>query len=79
MNIGKETETIEFKKSTSEIKEALQSISAILNKHQKGFFFFGVKENGDVTMSVHSHIPVVISEPAAAAVFYPAAVLPAFR
>lgn len=48
MNIGKENETIEFKKSTSEIKEALQSISAILNKHQKGFLYFGVKDNGDV-------------------------------
>lgn len=46
MNIGKENEAIEFKKTTAEIKEALQSISAILNKHQKGFIYFGVKDNG---------------------------------
>ena len=33
MNIGKENEIIEFKKTTAEVKEGLQSISAILNKH----------------------------------------------
>ena len=30
----KENEKIEFKKSTSEINEAMNSISAILNKHK---------------------------------------------
>ena len=48
MNIGKETETIEFKKTTSETKEGIISISSILNKHGKGTLFFGVKDNGDV-------------------------------
>ena len=48
MIIGRETEIIEFKKSTSELKEALQSMSAILNKHQHGFIYFGVKDNGEV-------------------------------
>ena len=48
VNIGKENETIEFKKTTAEIREGLQSISAILNKHKKGFIYFGVKDNGDV-------------------------------
>ena len=48
MNIGKESEYIEFKKSTSETKEGLQSISAILNKHGKGTIYFGIKDNGDV-------------------------------
>lgn len=48
MNIGKENENIEFKKSTSELKEGLQSISAILNKYQKGYLYFGVQNNGDV-------------------------------
>ena len=48
MIIGSETETIEFKKSTSELKEALQSMSAILNKHQHGVIYFGVKDNGEV-------------------------------
>ncbi|MEI3219646.1 MAG: hypothetical protein V8S08_08620 [Lachnoclostridium sp.] len=34
MNLGIETETLEFKKSTGELKEAMHSICAILNKHQ---------------------------------------------
>ena len=48
MNIGKENEEIEFKKSTSETKEGIQSICAILNKKQKGCLYFGVKDNGEV-------------------------------
>ncbi len=48
MNIGKETETVEFKKTTSEIKEGIISISSILNKHGRGTLYFGVKDNGDV-------------------------------
>lgn len=48
VNIGKETELIGFKKSTSETKEGVISISSILNKHGKGVVYFGVKDNGDV-------------------------------
>ena len=48
MNIGKESELIEFKKSTSESKEGIISIASILNKHKKGTLYFGVKDNGDV-------------------------------
>ena len=48
MNLGIETETIEFKKSTGELKEAVYSISAILNKHQHGELYFGVKSDGTV-------------------------------
>lgn len=48
MNLGKETETLEFKKSTGEIKEAMISISSILNKHGIGTIYFGVKPNGDI-------------------------------
>ena len=48
MNLGMATETLEFKKSTSEIKEAIQSIGAILNKHQHGEVYFGVKPDGTV-------------------------------
>ncbi len=44
----KECETIELKKSTSELKEAIISISAMLNKHQKGEIYFGVKNNGTI-------------------------------
>ena len=48
VNIGPETETIEYKKSIGEMKEAILSIVAILNKHQKGKLYFGVKNDGTV-------------------------------
>ncbi|MEK6856963.1 MAG: ATP-binding protein, partial [Nanoarchaeota archaeon] len=44
----KESETIELKKSTSELKEAIISITAILNKHNKGQLYFGVKNEGTI-------------------------------
>ena len=44
----KESETLELKKSTSELKEALISIASILNKHQKGELYFGVGHDGKV-------------------------------
>ena len=46
-NFGKESELIEFKKSTSEINEAIVSIVAMLNKSGNGAIYFGVKNNGD--------------------------------
>lgn len=48
MNIGRENETVEFKKSTSELNEGVISIASILNKHGKGTLYFGVKDNGDI-------------------------------
>ena len=48
MNIGRENEQIEFKKTTSETKEGIISIASILNKHGKGVLYFGVKDNGDI-------------------------------
>ena len=47
-NIGKETEQVEFKKSTGELREGVISIASILNKHGEGELYFGVKNNGDV-------------------------------
>jgi ATP-dependent DNA helicase RecG len=44
----KESETLELKKSTSELKEAVISIASILNKHRKGKLYFGIKNNGTV-------------------------------
>ncbi len=46
LNLGIETETLEFKRSTGELKEAINSICAILNKHQHGEIYFGVKSDG---------------------------------
>jgi len=43
-----ETETVELKKSTSELKEAVISLVAMLNKHQRGEVWFGVKNDGTV-------------------------------
>lgn len=48
MNLGIESETVEFKKSTGEHKEALQALSAMLNKHGHGTLYFGVKDDGSV-------------------------------
>ena len=42
----KENEQIEFKKTTSELNEAMNSISAILNKHRRGTLYFGLKNDG---------------------------------
>ena len=44
----KETETLELKKSTSELKEGVISIAAILNKHGAGELYFGIRNDGAV-------------------------------
>ena len=69
MNLGYETETLEFKRTTSELKEGVISIAAILNKHQKGELYFGIKPDGtaigqqisektlrDVSQEIANHI-----------------------
>ena len=43
----RETETREFKRSTSELKEAVISIAAMLNKHGAGELFFGYGKEKD--------------------------------
>ena len=65
----KESENLELKKSTSELKEAIIAIVSILNKWQKGELYFGIKNNGeivgqgvsektirDISKSISSHI-----------------------
>ena len=44
----KESETLELKKSTGQLKPAIISIVAMLNKHQEGKLYFGVKDDGIV-------------------------------
>ncbi len=69
MNLGLENETLEFKKSTGELKEAIISLSAMLNKSGYGLLYFGVKNNGqtvgqeigqdtlkDISQAVANHI-----------------------
>ncbi|MCR4712841.1 MAG: putative DNA binding domain-containing protein [Treponemataceae bacterium] len=47
MNIGYETESMEFKKTTSELKEGVISLSSMLNKNGFGTLYFGVKNDGE--------------------------------
>lgn len=54
MNLGIESETIEFKKSTAELEKAVDNIASMLNKHGHGTVYFGVAPNGDVTGQVVS-------------------------
>ncbi len=49
MNIGKENETLEFKKSTAELDKAMCNIASMLNKHGHGALYFGVSPDGEVT------------------------------
>lgn len=48
INLEPETEQVEYKKSTGELKEAVISIVSILNKHGAGELYFGVKNDGTV-------------------------------
>jgi len=43
-----ESETLELNKSTAQLKPAVISIVAMLNKHQEGKLYFGVKDDGTV-------------------------------
>ena len=43
-----ETEILEFKKTTAEMKEAVVSVCAMLNKHGYGDLYFGIRNDGTV-------------------------------
>ena len=44
--LTRDTENIEYKKTTSELNAAMNSISAILNKHRSGTLYFGMRNDG---------------------------------
>lgn len=48
MNFGMETELIEFKKTTGELKEGIISLASMLNKNGKGTLYFGVRNDGKI-------------------------------
>lgn len=48
INFGHESEELEFKKTTGEMREAMIDIVAILNKHEQGVLYFGISPNGDI-------------------------------
>ena len=69
MKIGKESEKLEFKKTTSELKAGVISMVAILNKHGGGELYFGIRNDGtpagqmvsdktlrDISQAVSNHI-----------------------
>jgi ATP-dependent DNA helicase RecG len=57
----KESETIEFKKTTSELKEAVISMAAMINKQGYGVVYFGISDSGTVygQMAGHETLQVV--------------------
>ena len=48
MNLGKESERVAFKRSTSELKEGIVSLASMLNKSGRGVLYFGVNNEGEV-------------------------------
>ena len=44
----RENEKLEFKKSTSELKQAIISLSSMLNKNNYGVLYFGVNNEGEI-------------------------------
>ena len=49
MNLGIETEYVEYKRSTGEMREGMESVASILNKHYHGMLYFGVRpSDGEV-------------------------------
>lgn len=48
MNLGTESENLEFKETLTQLDNGLKSLSAMLNRHGRGCVCFGVRDNGDV-------------------------------
>lgn len=48
LDYGKESETVEFKKSTGELKEGIKSIASMLNKNKHAILYFGITNKGKV-------------------------------
>ncbi len=48
MNIGRESETVEFKESMCGLKEGIISLTAMLNRSNEGTLYLGVRDDGEV-------------------------------
>ncbi len=48
MKLGRESENVEFKKSTSQLSKAMDDICSILNKDGEGVLYFGVSPDGQI-------------------------------
>lgn len=47
MKFGRESENVEFKKSTAQLSKSMDDIASILNKDGKGVLYFGIKPDGE--------------------------------
>ena len=45
---NRESEVLEFKKSTSELREGIISLCSMLNKNKYGTLYFGIKNDGEI-------------------------------
>lgn len=43
MNLGRESETVEFKESMSQLDKAILSLTAMLNRRNQGTVYIGVE------------------------------------
>lgn len=48
LNLGSENETVEFKESMSQIDKGILSLTAMLNRHNHGALYIGVRDDGEV-------------------------------
>lgn len=48
MNIGRETEAVEFKESIAQLDKGILSLTAMLNRSNNGTVYFGVDDDGEV-------------------------------
>lgn len=48
MNLGRESETVEFKESMSQLDKAILSLTAMLNRRNQGTVYIGVDDGGEV-------------------------------
>ncbi len=64
VNLGIENETTEHKRSTAELEAAMESVASILNKHDHGELYFGVRpRDGEIIgMDVSEKTLRVISQ-----------------
>lgn len=52
MNLGKESETVEFKESLAQLDEGIKSLTAMLNRSNKGIVYYGIKNDGTFSKKI---------------------------
>ena len=67
MNLGCESETVEFKESISQLDRGIKGLTAMLNRSNRGTVYFGVRDDGEIVgieigKSTHEKIRNAIRE-----------------